>query len=171
MFLLLAVFTRDDISPWDFRMHVLIFNSDDGDIIDVMVFEEFAFKFSWCNLLPTYQYTLRTSKEHTTTYLKPLVLNQLLHPIRNVKVMIFVLISHVSGFEIAVFGDGVLSRLFVFPVAFEDVWTCEPQFAGLSGTEFFAVGGNVFGAHVWEHFSCGADGGVPFVPWLYPRNQ
>lgn len=157
-------------------MHLFILNTDDSNIINVMVFKEFTLEFSWCDLEPLNQipslksmYFIELKKTESRkkgTYLKSLILNQLLNAIRNIKIIMFILKSHIPSFKIPVFGNGVSGRLIVFPVAFEDVWAREPQLTCFTGTEFFAFCGDVFGAHVWEYFSGGADGGVPFVPWL-----
>jgi hypothetical protein len=98
--------------------------------------------------------------------LESLILNQFLHTIRNVEIMFVVLETYIARFEVPVRGDGVCSRFFVFPIPLEDIGACKPEFSRLAWTQFFTIRGNVFCAHVWEHFSYGADGGVPFVPWL-----
>lgn len=50
MFLISPMLASNNIRSRNLRVHFLIFNSDDSDIIDIMVFEKFAFEFCWRNL-------------------------------------------------------------------------------------------------------------------------
>src|ERR1700712_610998 len=98
--------------------------------------------------------------------LEALIFDQLLDTVGNEEVAVGVLVSDVTGLEVAVFGERLLGQFRLVEIALEHVWPLNGQFTILTVSNFRSVWTEIFGRHVGKQFSNRSNGLVPIIPRL-----
>lgn len=148
----LALGAADNEGKGNFSAVGLALDTDHSNVIDSLVVDKDTLQLGRRNL-------------------EALVFDKLLDTVRDIEAAVLILISDISGAEPSIRRETVRRGGLVVMVAQEDVGATQVQLAGLADLDFLRLGAvlghaHVFGFHVGQQFTDGANAGLPLIPGL-----